>query len=354
MSVESDLNEIVTYPILTREVGSSPGGDRGGSASENGRSRASSLTGTAQNAIRDLLGWRYRANDPKGFLSALTKAVDLDEKEGHIEYKWTTRPLMIQADLGAVTGAQASIYARAAAALEQVVGLIDNLKPLKPDADEQEVESIRALVRSAWQEMVAELGLGSGPRIQRVEQYFIQLLGSANPDVVRPVLGNGALVAGDLGRMARRFGLQRNHILMVNEEQNYTNFLIIVDYTASLLQTWSAQKPLLARGGFHDKFLGTQLVRLSEQFEVIAEAVQEVYDAMDSVNFGPEERQVSLITFPAHMGLEPITVAELFGWIQEFANVEARHLVENCGRDGVNAVNKTLDLFTQMITTIPD
>src|SRR5262245_19405889 len=90
------LDEAVTYPLLTKGVnghvshnGHVPGGYDG-----------SPLARTAQGAIRDLLGWRYRTDDPKGFLAALKKAVDLTQVEGHLESSWKARPYTVQADLG--------------------------------------------------------------------------------------------------------------------------------------------------------------------------------------------------------------------------------------------------------------
>src|SRR5262245_4040263 len=93
--------EALTHPLLTRAVSnysisSSPGGE------VSGASAGGSLTRAAQGAIRDLLGWRYRANDPKGFMAALTKAVDLKDVEGHTEFTWKARPVMVQADMGEV------------------------------------------------------------------------------------------------------------------------------------------------------------------------------------------------------------------------------------------------------------
>src|SRR5262245_44834688 len=136
--LRSVLEDAVTFPILTKEVGS-------GGASRNGDgtagSGASSLTRTAQGAIRDLLGWRYRTDDPKGFLAALNKAVELKEVDGHTEFKWTARPFMVQADLGEVTGAQASIYERARVAAEHAWPLAEVLKPLRLAADQGGAES---------------------------------------------------------------------------------------------------------------------------------------------------------------------------------------------------------------------
>ncbi len=348
------VEDAVTYPILTKEVNGYAGGRRSGESG--GSSGGGSLTRTAQGAIRDLLGWRYRANDSKGFVAALNKAVDLKEVEGHVEWTWKARPFMVQADLGEVTGAQASLYERGKVAQAHALPLLEGLTPQRADADDEEVESIRAIVRSAWTELVSELGVVSGPRIQRVDEYFRQLLGSSNPTdlIVSNAISKPEEVKGNLGRLATRFGFNRAAVLTVEEEQNFTNFLILVDNTTSLLATWFAQKAFLLRNGSADKFLGTQLVRLAEELAVIVESVQEAYDAMDSVFFGPEERQVAVLTFDTTISsdIEPITVAELLSWIEQFAGVEARQLIEDSGRDGVLTVSDTLKQFGDMLNAI--
>ena len=344
-NITSAVEDAVTYPILTREVSGYGGGGRSGNSS--GLSSGGSLTRTAQSALRDLLGWRYRADDPKGFLAALNKAVDLKEVDGHVESTWKARPFMVQADLGEVTGAQASLYARARAALDHALPLLDGLQPLRPDADPENMASIRALIRSALTELVRELGMVGGPRIQRVDDYFKQLLaleaGKKN-SVASP---NG--VQGQLGELAKRFGLDSQRVLSVAEEQNYTNFIILVDYANSLFQTWQAQRKSLFRNGAGAKFLGTELVRLSQSLAVIVESVQEVYAAMDSVFFGPEERQVALLEFGDG---ESITVAELLAWIEHFAGVEAPQFLEDSGKDGVGAVGETLNRIFELLAQV--
>src|SRR5262249_39823340 len=189
---------------------------------------------------------------------------------------------------------------------------------------------------------------------------FRQLLGSSDPEenIVKQAFSQPELVEGNLGKLATRFGFERDGVLTVDEEQNFTNFLILVDYTTSLLQTWDAQKDFLIRNGSADKFLGTQLVRLSEELAVIVESVYEAYDAMDSVFFGPEERQVAVLTFDTTLpadgttDVEPITVAELLSWIEQFASVEAPQLIEDCGKDGVLTVSDTLEQFSDMLNAI--
>lgn len=338
------VEDAVTYPILTREVGGYAKSSRNGDGTGSG---GGALTRTAQGAIRDLLGWRYRADDPKGFMAALGKAVDLKEVEGHVESSWKARPFMVQADLGEVTGAQASIYERARVAVEHALPLLDTLKPLRADCDEGSAESIRTMVRCSLTELVSELSRVSGPRVQRVDDYFIRLLGSADPAQIAGVFAAPEFVEGRLGDLRRRFGLERGLVLTVDEERNFTNFLILVDYTASMLQTWSAQRPFIERNDLPNKFLGTQLVRLSETLNVIVENVHESYDAMDSVFFGPEERAVTEIAVDDQ---PRITVAELLTWVEHFAGIEAPQLIEDSGRDGVNTVEETLALLDELVT----
>jgi hypothetical protein len=347
------VDDAVTYPILTKEVNGYGGRSRNGEASDS--LGGGSLTRTAQGAIRDLLGWRYRADDPKGFLAALNKAVDLREVEGHLESTWKTRPFVVQADLGEVTGAQASIYERARVAVEHALPLLDALRPLRPDADEQSTASVRSIVRSSLTELVTELASVGGPRIQRVDGYFARLLGIRASDTrffktreFANLVGQPENVKGALGQLGSRFGLQRALVLTVDEERNFTNFLVLVDYTTSLFQTWVAQREFIERNDKKDKFLGTQLVRLSQMLNVIVESVHETYDAMDSVFFGPEERAVTEIKLDGEPG---ITFAELLGWVEHFASVEGPQLIEDSGKDGVDAVRTTLQRLRDLVNS---
>jgi len=179
-------------------------------------------------------------------------------------------------------------------------------------------------------------------------------LGFSSPNNHGIVFSHPEKVSGSLGKLGKRFGFDKDGYLKVHEEQNFTNFLIIVDYTTSLLQTWHAQKQFLKRNDEGHKYLGTQLIRLSEELGVIVESVQEVYAAMDSVFFGPEERQVAVLNFDNQLSneVEPITVSELLTWIEQFASVESPQLIEDSGKDGVLIVSDTLQQLRDMLNTI--
>ena len=123
--IESEI-DLQAYPVLTEEVPTDvvqrPSGGGGGGSGSN-----APIGKLAENAIRDVLSWRTKANDPKSFVMALNQSFKLTETEGHTDFTWTPRSYTVQTDMGAITGAQASIYTRAKVALDQSMPLLDGL-----------------------------------------------------------------------------------------------------------------------------------------------------------------------------------------------------------------------------------
>src|SRR5215831_5235291 len=108
------LTDLSAYPVLTEEVGYSPSplARTSGGAPTMG-SGVPSLGQIVGKAVSEVLGWKVKPGDTKGFLGALTQSFTLTEVEGHVESKWTPRTYAVQTDLaGGITGAQASIYSR--------------------------------------------------------------------------------------------------------------------------------------------------------------------------------------------------------------------------------------------------
>jgi hypothetical protein len=315
------------FPELTIDVGQT--------AQYNTARPISTLEQIVEGSLREVLAWRPRTTDVKGFAAALKQAFTEEEVDGRSRWKWTPRSYSVQADMGAVTGAQASIYARARAALDQSVPLIEGLYPLRADADDEDMEAIRALVESQLTELTDELGVVGGPRILRVEGLFDTLLGqnfgSDEPDDAE----------GLLGVMRERFGLERPQVNTITEEQNLTNFRIIVDHAIGLKRSWNTLKHYFDRRGT-DVFLGTQLVLLSRSLGVIAESVQELYFKMDSVWLGEAERQTVVLN-------SRLTIAELLSWVERFASEEAPRIIREAGKDGVIAFQPTLRQLRNLV-----
>ena len=278
----------------------------------------SALAQTADKAIREVLSWRTKSDDAKGFLAALGQAFSLKEVEGHTQWNWTPRSYTVQTDMGAVTGAQASIYTRAKVALDQSMPLLDGLYPLVPSVEPEDLATAQSVVRSQFTALVNEFGVVGGPRVPRVDQLFHLLLGHDNPDAP-PTRPEDLSVHGSLGLVRKRFGLERKFVTTVDDEQNLTNYLILVDYVLGLNHSWIHDKNYFVRNGVtpgFSPFFGTQLVLLSRSMDVVAQAVQDAYFAMDSVFMGDAERQISQLDFagltvqvpdPKNGGLESVT-----------------------------------------------
>src|SRR5690348_9911591 len=82
-------------------------------------------------------------------------------------------------------------------------------------------------------------------------------------------------------------------------------------------------------------FFGTQLVLLSRQLGVVAEAVDEVRFTLDSVFIGPAERQTLELRFDPAITKEPLFAEDLFNWVQNFTTEEGPRLIQDGGKYGV-------------------
>jgi hypothetical protein len=351
------------YPILTETVGVTATALPAASPATG----MVSLTQTAEKAVRAILGWRPKTGDIQGFKTALAQSFKLENVEGHIEATWTPRSyaVQVQDDLGAITGAQASIYTRAKAALDASLPLLDGLKTLRADIQPDDIEAIRAIVRSEMTQLVMELGVVGGPRVQRVDELFRYLLGptpSSDPEQV----------SGHLQELGERLGMQRERVNSVEDEQNYTNYLILIDYIYTLQVSWDNQRKFFDRMGSAEPFLGTQLVLVSQALTAVAEGVQQVYFTMDSVFLTSAERQTLTLNFAGGgLGIlqvpgdedamqvgnmftfdryaAPMTIAELLDWVDRVASEEAPRLIQDSGKDGVIAFFPTINKLRKLV-----
>lgn len=358
------------FPLLVGNVdlttGTAPHGHMGGGGGYSSSHVDTSAGATVSSAIRDVLGYRTKTTDTKGFVAALQRSFSCHDTSGHTVCTWTPRSYAstIPADLGALTGAQASIFERTKVSADSIIPLLDGLTPLLVDADREDANAIRNIVRSRITELVSELSLEGGPRTQRVDELFERLTGVVFDSTGRPVPDEFITidnVDGELGVLRDRFGFVRGQINLVAEEEDFTNFLIVVDSISSLFATWQQVRAFFDRnagiGGnvATPPFLGTQLVLISRQLNVITETVQETYFAMDSVFLGAAERQTVLLTLRDEGSttavLTTILLSELLDWIDRFAADEGPRLIEDAGTDGINAFFPTIRRLATLATS---
>jgi hypothetical protein len=287
-------------------------------------------------------------------MAALTQSFSPREAAGFTQ--WIHQPrsytVQVQADMGAVTGAQASIYARAQNVLDAALPILSGLTPLIEDADLDDIESSRSIVRNQLDELIREFGTEGGPRPSRVDQLFAILTNPQLDQSGRPaILFDPDKVRGQVGALRDRFGMSRKNVNTIDEEQNLTNYVILVDYVQTLHQSWESQREffdrLLHEG--QQPYLGTQLVLVSRALSVVVESVTEVAFTMDSVFLGPAER--GTIALNLGQGRSPLFVSELLNWIERFAAEEAPRLIHDSGKDGVEAMKATLVQLKEFATS---
>jgi hypothetical protein len=299
-------------------------------SSSGGASSGVSLSRIIEGAMREVLGRVPSTRDPRSFVTALNQSFDIRQVEGHTEFSWNPRSYAGQTDLGGgVTGYQASIYARGRDMLDKALPLLDGLYSLKANADKEESEAHRSVIRSSLQELVHELGLEGGPRSLRIDDLFTASLTS-------------------LESLQSIFGLENGEdVNTLEEETNYSSSVALEDYITSFQTSWTSYKVRTSTD------LGTGLVRLSRALSVAAESVGEVRWALGSVLIGEAERRV------IRLNGQEMTVDDYLDWVSHFTTQEAPNLIHDSGKIGIkmipNRINKLKELLVDNLkrTTTP-
>jgi len=319
------------YPLVTRPAPSS---------SDPGQ--------LAQQAISDMLGWKWRDGDTKAFEAALTGSFELTRVQGHTEAAWTPRGYAIQADLGAVTGGQASLAARARSAVKDALALLDSLRPLRTTSDPENAAGLRSLVRYELEQIRKEL---ESPliRVPRVDQLFVLLLG---PTTVTAAVAGPATgpvpdrVGGHLGQVRDELGLTRGQVNTIDEERVQTSFITLADWVVSLYRGWLDARDRIdpyAQASGVPPFFGPAVAALSQLLSAVAVQVDEVTSALASVGVQQEELEVLRVPDPDGGSM---ALGGLLRWVSEFATLEGRQLIESAGKEGVGTA------FVQVATRL--
>ena len=279
-------------------------------------------TPNVTNVLRDLLGWRPVPGDAKAFSAALTASFRLKKVEGHVESEYVPRGFAMQADLGSVTGGQASLYARAKASLTHMLELLDGLTPLQPAPDKDDIEATRILVRNELTRIIDEIGRPGGPRQPLVDSAFTVLLGPSAQDDPDP-----DEVEGQLGALRDRFGLVLDSVNTVEDERIRTSYWTLAEEVQDLRRAWTRWKERFAD---QSGFLGTDLVVISQLMEAGSEQIDEYESVLDSVLVGTAERQT--IELDRNQGL---TLDGLLSWTRRFLRQDGRSYLADSGRIGL-------------------
>jgi len=155
-------------------------------------------------------------------------------------------------------------------------------------------------------------------------------------------------IAGTLGQIRDTYGIYFDGNPWNNtvaDEQDITNFRVISDYMTSLMQSWIANRQFFVVSPRLPAFFGTQLVLISRQFNVIAEAVNEVRFALDSVFIGPNERQMLLLKF-AGRTYPSMYLEDVLEEVDSFVANEGPRLLRDGGK--ISVTNNILPVVREL------
>lgn len=327
------------FPILTETVTTTalPGGSPPSGTNGHPRTGNSVLA-----SLSEILGWRINLQDPAGIRRALGDAFTVSRDiEGKTAVKWNPRGFRVQVNqsgVSAITGSQRSLLDRAETIVGEIRSLLKSLLPLTSEPDWEDVHAIQSLLEPELDELIEQFGAEGGPVVQRVDTIF-ELMMDYDPEVTNPTFADPATVTGQLGLLRNRLGLVNHNVNTVAEELRLTRFHTLVNYIDMLRMTWHAQRTAFNRVE-SEAFLGTHSVLIERALSVVAESVQEVYRACNSVFLGAAERAVVSIEIEDTAGVaggnvSRVTLAELLDWIDDVATSRGFDIIRSGGKDGI-------------------
>ena len=311
------------------------GNGANGYSSANGSPKGSSVV---SGEIQEVLRWRPRLSDPQGFLSALEQSFERRDVGGTPDYTWRPRSYVVITDLsGEITGAQASLYSRAKLAVDESAKLLEGLEPLNPAFDEENFDADIAIIQGRMSEITQELGRPAGPRVAKLDTIFTQLLGGEDKVTADDV-------GGRLGHLRDHFGFDIGHVNTIGEEQNATNFRIMVDHLIALRVNWLNNR---AYFNGEKRFLGTQMVLLERLLTNVAASAEEVRGALDAVLLSLHEQRSLVVRFSDHPAM---LVDDLLDWVHDFGAEDGPRLARDGGRAAI--ASELLSSAAQLATLV--
>ena len=279
------------------------------------------LKRTVDEAVRKSLGTLPR--NAKAYREALTR----NFQEGS----------MTTGEQG-MTISQARLYAFATIARDNILPRLERIYPLRPNADPQEIDATRALVRANVTNLVQELGREGGPIAARVQEYFEALLGDLIFELKEATLAvrqNPGKPANLLQQLDDAFFGDDPDINTVEELQDYTDSRVIYDFTVLLRMRW------LWYLGDKRADLSETLYRLRAELNAIKDSVTDLREALDDAGFDENEQD--------GVDLEQdLSIAAWLDWVDDFAANEAPAQIADGGRRGVETIAGTLEELARL------
>jgi hypothetical protein len=262
---------------------------------------------------------------------------------------------------GTISARQANLLRQASVIAGDAMRVLDGLNPFVPEAEADQVDALRALIRSELNSLIDEFGRVDEPRKDRVLAYFSAL----------------KLHVTGFGR--RAFLDDPTRATTVEDEAQIAGFELLKSYAGTLRAAWETF--------FNVDRKSSTFFSLSERVEranILLPAVAQVNTdfeaAMDSVGFAESERRSLAARFDTLAGLDlplprgsvyrstftlggspqddidaalpDITVYDLTEWIDRFANLEGPSNLADSGLYGLDFITDQADRIFWVIAPV--
>lgn len=352
--IRQGISYLTGFPFQVYDgISAPPGG--GGAATGAPTARA-----MVDAQMRAILGRSTGSGGVAGTLAALDRSFTMDQQRGVDVWVWQPRSYAVQSDIGAgVTGRQASIARLAGTIADEITPLVDGLTPLVPEdsVNPDEIDAARSIFDESLPAFVTEIGLDGGPRITRALgllqdvatqlQALGMLLGAlgehprgggvdlSDPTTwVRPrrLLAPGIGFPWDALDPQTWWPPDERYVVTVADEQDLTDYRIAFDRLSVLVAQFQAGYMAGGLPGAQPQDRGMLIVLLQRALDASAEAAQATQDALDSVNLGPDEREV------IYLDATGLSVDDALTWATSFPSDEAPPLLQDGGRLGARSI----------------
>ena len=254
-----------------------------------------------ERAITQVLG-RATGNDPNVFMNALNSAFPTTHTADGSQVAFTPARSVVslyRADgpvdgayssngknggyAGTISAWQANLYRQATVIIGDAVRVLNGLMPFVPEAESDQVEALRALIRAEITALMEEFGRVDEPRNERVQSYFSAL----------------RIHIASFGR--RAFLDNASRAATVEDEAQVTGFELLGSYVRNLSSAWKTY--LNKTGTSSTSFsLSQRVERANTLLPVIAQVNADFEAAMDSVGFAESERRSVSVRLTALAG----------------------------------------------------
>jgi hypothetical protein len=243
---------------------------------------------------------------------------------------------------GTLSARQANLYREASVVVGDGLRLLAGLTPFAPEAELDQVEALRALIRSELNALVEEFGRVDEPRTGRVQTYFSAL-------------------KQNLANFGRRSFLDGSVLpATVDDEAQIAGLALLLNYVSTLNQAWNTyyQFDSLSASSFS---LSERVERANILLPVVAQANNDFEAAMDSVNFTETDRRSMAARFDTLVPIVPkkllpdplldMTVYDLTDWIDSYSS-EGLNILADSGQYGLTFVTTQADAIFYVVAGV--